>query len=103
MTSLENETKIAKNTFKRLMMISLAGAYKEAVIKVTPEMRTLYSLSGKRGVIFITSPPGLGKTTSLYRLYQQLKKKSSICTVLVPFDRILSFQNDVRYTRVSYF
>lgn len=37
-------------------------------------------------VVFITGPPGLGKTTSLYWLYRQLQQLSDIFTVLVPFD-----------------
>ena len=48
-------------------------------------------LSCQEQVVFITGPPGLGKTTSLYWLYQQLQQLSDIFTVLVPFDVLCDY------------
>ena len=88
MSSLTMEPIRAKLTFKRLLISTKAPSIRKTNIVVTPEMLELYKQVLSCQVVFITGPPGLGKTTSLYWLYRQLQQLSDIFTVLVPFDVI---------------
>lgn len=69
-------------------------------IVVTPEMRELYrAIVGgvTEKYIFLKGSVGLGKTTTLFWLYCQLKSQSQFFTVVVPF---ASLESD--YDRVIY-
>jgi len=65
-------------------------------IKVTETMKTLYRevREGSKSIVRLKGPPGVGKTTSLYWLYQQLKHDSSVSVMVVPFNASCEAEED---------
>lgn len=90
MAEMRKEDDIVREAFQRLLMPSQQT--NEMNIIETPEMDELYkTVVGSDGnmLIFLKGPPGVGKTTSLFWLYQQLKQLESFFTIVIPFQTLL--------------
>lgn len=90
MGSLLDEDDTVQDTFKALVPSVIDKNVAQSTIMVTPAMQQLYKWAmdeegSRSAACVLAGPPGLGKTTALYWLYQQLNKQN-VFTVLLPFD-----------------
>lgn len=84
LSSLAEEDEVVRDVFQGLLVASVEPGGR---IKTTETMKELYreAREGSKSFVRLEGPPGVGKTTSLYWLYRQLKH-SSVPVMVVPFN-----------------
>jgi len=93
LSDLTNEDKVVQDVFQTLLVALVEPG---GPIKVTETMKTLYreAREGSKSFVRLEGPPGVGKTSSLYWLYRQLKHDSSVSVMVVPFSASCEAEED---------
>lgn len=89
---------IVNESFQRLAFSPLVHTQQPVNIVVTPEMIALHKAvtSTRYSTVYMSGPPGLGKTTALYWLYQVLKDQSGFFPVALPWEKLDEYGVDIQ-------